>query len=87
MRRPACICDGFEGLTCAVAGRDCALNDITKPTGGHPMDENEKVNEDVEHYQAFVGFLRTVATATSLTEVNVAAGALLQDLGEEPADA
>jgi hypothetical protein len=24
---PACICDGFEGLSCEVAGKDCAMID------------------------------------------------------------
>lgn len=24
--RLACICDGYEGLSCEVAGDDCALN-------------------------------------------------------------
>jgi len=51
----------------------------TKPNReGNPMDENEQI------YQAFVTFLRTLTTATDIAEVNAAAGALLQDLGEEP---
>lgn len=49
-------------------------------------DEVTRDDEDQQHYQAFVRFLREVAEAKTVAGVCMAAGMLLQDLGEEPGE-
>lgn len=49
-------------------------------------DQVARDDEEQQQWQAFVWFLRALTQAKTVAEVNAAAGALLQDLGEEPAD-
>ena len=49
-------------------------------------DQIARDDEDAQAHEAFIWFLRALTAAKTVSEVNAAAGALLQDLGEEPSD-
>lgn len=50
------------------------------------MDSEFDEQFDEQAYKSFVKFLRAFTEARSVADMQIAAGVLLQDLGEEPDD-